>query len=312
MKRSQKQPKRQLAEAKNRPKKTSSGARYKQNLSVRLIILIVSIGVLFVGVGLNAWYVHVKNNEIAERTAAVDELKREADARIADSKAEKEAEKKRQEDARRAADEAARSDGSGADRINSRACNETGKFSNPTSIDVIVNKKHCLQPLGYSPKDLVTSHGATLSAKAIDAFNRMFAAAAAAGQPFHVTSSYRSYMDQVVTYNHWVSVSGKLEADTYSARPGYSEHQTGLAIDVAAGNCTLDCFGSTSQYTWFQAHAASFGFIQRYYKGSEAMTGYDAEEWHYRYVGIETALDMKKKGIKTLEEYRGVPGGNYY
>lgn len=180
-----------------------------------------------------------------------------------------------------------------------------------SSIDVVVNKKHHLQPLGYEPSDLVTSNGATLSRKAIDAYDRLYAAAAAAGQGFHVTSSYRSYATQVSTYNYWVSVSGQAGADTYSARPGYSEHQTGLAFDVAAGNCTLDCFGSTAQYKWLQAHAADYGFIQRYYAGYEKITGYKAEEWHYRYVGVAVAKDMKAKGIKTLEEYWNVPGGDY-
>lgn len=108
-----------------------------------------------------------------------------------------------------------------------------------------------------------------------------------------------------------MSVSGVAGADTYSARAGYSEHQTGLVIDIAGGSCVLDCFGSTSQYQWMQQHAAEYGFIQRYYAGSETITGYKAEEWHYRYVGVEVARDMKHKGVKTLEEYWGVPGGDY-
>lgn len=190
-------------------------------------------------------------------------------------------------------------------------CNPASLHTNPAAIDVMVNKKHCLVPLSFTPPDLVTSHGATLSAKAIDAFNQMFAAATADGQPFIVSSSYRSYATQVSTYNYWVSVNGQQAADTVSARPGYSEHQTGFALDVGVNGCELDCFGSTSQYQWFQANAASFGFIQRYYAGFEATTGYASEEWHYRYVGVSVAQDMKAKGIKTLEEYWGLEGGNY-
>lgn len=190
-------------------------------------------------------------------------------------------------------------------------CNSATTHTNPATIDVMVNKKHCLTPLSFAPSDLVTSHGATLSAKAIDAFNQMFAAAAADGQPFIVSSSYRSYATQVSTYNYWVSVNGQQSADTVSARPGYSEHQTGLALDVGVTGCELDCFGGTSQYQWFQANAASFGFIQRYYSGFEAITGYASEEWHYRYVGVSVAQDMKAKGIKTLEEYWGLEGGDY-
>jgi len=80
---------------------------------------------------------------------------------------------------------------------------------------------------------------------------------------------------------------------------------------VAAGGCTLNCFGSSAQYQWFQQNAANFGFIQRYYAGYENITGYSAEEWHYRYVGVAVAKDMNEKGIKTLEEYWGVSGGDY-
>lgn len=191
------------------------------------------------------------------------------------------------------------------------SCNTSTSHNNPVSIDVIVNKKHCLAPLSFVPPDLTTSNGATLSAKAIDTFNQMFATAAAAGQPFTVTSSYRSYDTQISTYNYWVSVNGQQGADTVSARPGFSEHQTGLVIDVGANGCNLDCFGGTSQYQWFQANAANYGFIQRYYAGYEGITGYAGEEWHYRYVGIAVAQDMKVKGIKTLEQYWGIEGGNY-
>ena len=191
------------------------------------------------------------------------------------------------------------------------SCNQSSSHNNPASIDVVVNKKNCLVPINYAPADLVTSNGATLSAKAVASFNQMFAAAAAAGQPFTVSSSYRSYATQVSTYNYWVSISGQTEADTYSARPGFSEHQTGLVVDVGANGCNLNCFGSTSQYQWFQENAAKYGFIQRYYAGYEHITGYVSEEWHYRYVGVAVAEDMKAKGIKTLEQYWGIAGGDY-
>lgn len=185
------------------------------------------------------------------------------------------------------------------------------KHGNPVSPLVLVNKKNPMRPMSYVLRDAVTSNGATLSAKAIKSYNQMFAAAAAAGQPFRVTSSYRSYGSQVTTYDHWVSQSGVAVADTYSARPGYSEHQTGFVIDVAADGCVLDCFGTTSQYQWFKKHAAQYGFIQRYKAGSEAITGYTSEEWHYRYVGTAVAKDMQARGISTLEEYWGFSGGDY-
>jgi len=190
-------------------------------------------------------------------------------------------------------------------------CNTANSHNIPASIDILVNKKHCLQPLTFTPTDLVTSNGATLSSKALNGFNQMFADAARDGQPFTVSSSYRSYGTQVSTYNYWVSVNGQQGADTVSARPGHSEHQTGLAVDIGANGCDLDCFGSTTQYQWFQANAANYGFIQRYYGGFEQITGYASEEWHYRYVGVSVAQDMKSKNVKTLEQYWGLEGGNY-
>lgn len=195
--------------------------------------------------------------------------------------------------------------------IDAATCRVSSAHADPSTIAILVNKKHCMQPLTYEPTDLVSAYGATLSAKAIDQFKSLYEAAAAAGQPFSVTSSYRSYDDQVSTYQYWVSVSGAAGADTYSARPGYSEHQTGLAFDVAANGCVLNCFGTTSQYQWMQQNAANYGFIQRYYAGYDSITGYTAEEWHYRYVGKDVALAMQQKGTKTLEEFWGMQGGNY-
>lgn len=191
------------------------------------------------------------------------------------------------------------------------SCNTLRKHNNPASMDVLVNKKHCLIPESYVPADLETRSGVTLSAKAMPHFQAMLAAATAAGKPLYVTSSYRSYDDQVSTYAYWIATSGQQGADTYSARPGYSEHQTGFVVDVASNGCVLDCFGNTPAYTWLHDHAAEYGFIQRYYAGSEAVTGYKAEEWHYRYVGVTTAKDMNARSIKTLEEYWGINGGDY-
>jgi D-alanyl-D-alanine carboxypeptidase len=195
--------------------------------------------------------------------------------------------------------------------VDAKTCFEGSGHADPTSVTVVVNKRHCMQPLNYEPAALATVYGATLSKQAASSFEQMYQAAAAAGQGFSVTSSYRSFSDQVTTYQYWVATSGVSGADTYSARPGYSEHQTGLVIDIAAGGCVLDCFGTTSQYQWMQAHAAEYGFIQRYYAESEPITGYKAEEWHYRYVGKDVALEMKQKNIKTLEELWNVSGGSY-
>jgi len=197
-----------------------------------------------------------------------------------------------------------------ADSIDATQCNIAKTHNDPSSIDVLVNKKHCLQPLGFTP-ELILKSGAQLVPEAANSFEALVSAAQADGMAISVTSSYRSYTDQVNTYRYWVGVSGTDGADTYSARPGYSEHQTGLAVDVSAPGCSLDCFGTTAEYQWMQDHAAEYGFIQRYYKGKESITGYVAEEWHYRYVGVSVAKDMKDKGIQTLEEYWNLPGGDY-
>ena len=237
-----------------------------------------------------------RTSEMKAKKLAIEQARKEAETRAA---------------AVNAAEQSRNGGTGGASAIDPNACNVSKKHNDPVAVDVLVNKKHCIQPLTFAPNDLVTTNGATLSAKAADAFTRLHATAAAAGQGFYVTSSYRSYADQVATYNHWVSVSGEAGADTYSARPGYSEHQTGLAFDVAANGCALDCLGSTSQYQWLQQNAAEYGFIQRYYAGYESITGYKAEEWHYRYVGAATAKDMKTKGVKTLEQYWNIVGGDY-
>lgn len=193
-----------------------------------------------------------------------------------------------------------------------QACNSSKSHNNPHSIDVLVNKKHCLQPIDFVPPDLVVVYGATLRSEAARQYRNMADAATAAGSPFNASSSYRSYTQQVTTYNHWVSVNGSVAAaDTVSARPGYSEHQTGLTVDVASGSCSLECFETSAAYKWVRSHAHEYGFILRYPNGKSAITGYSPEPWHYRYVGTSVAKDMKAKNITTLEEYWGMPGGSY-
>jgi len=281
---------------------------HKHLYSVLLIILAIAVtasSLTWYALATNS-YVETTNKQTEETKAQTAVIVKEAQVKKAQQEAE---EKARQEAAAKDAAEQAKT-GTGP-ITDSKACNSATTHNNPASVDVIVNKKHCVQPLNYTPADLVTSRGATLSAKAIDSFNKLYTAASAAGQPFYVTSSYRSYTTQISTYNRWVSISGAEGADTYSARAGYSEHQTGFAFDVAASGCTLDCFGTTPQYKWFQQNAADYGFIQRYYAGYEDITGYKAEEWHYRYVGTDVAKDMQAKGIKTLEQYWNISGGDY-
>jgi D-alanyl-D-alanine carboxypeptidase len=284
----------------------------------RHIVGIVAIPTaLLVCAGVLYWYNGDVNAQISKINKASATQAAADDITIKAIKARKAAElvAKQEAAAKITAENAKTADDSTATTVDSSTCNIAKSHNNPASIDVVVNKKHCIQPVTYVPGDLVNVGGGfLLSAKAADSFHAMMDAASAAGEPIALTSSYRSYSDQVSTYAYWVNTSGKDGADTYSARPGYSEHQTGLAFDVADANkqYVLSNFGSTSQYQWLQAHAADYGFIQRYYAGYETITGYQAEEWHYRYVGVTVAKDMRAKGIKTLEQYWGVSGGDYF
>lgn len=287
----------------------------KKHVIRRHAIIVILIPLLITAcAGFIYWFTSSTEASIASSKEAFATQLEQDDKTIKQILARKAAElqAKQQAEAKDSADKAATATNSTAGTIDSATCNRSTVRNNPAEIDVIVNKKHCIQPLTFIPNDLVSSRGATLSAKAIGGFNGLMAAADAAGVPLSVTSSYRSYTTQISTYAYWVGISGAAGADTYSARPGYSEHQTGLAFDVATGGCALDCFGTSQAYTWMQANAATYGFIQRYYQGFDLITGYKAEEWHYRYVGSDVALDMQAKSIKTLEEYWGVAGGNYY
>lgn len=236
--------------------------RHRSHVTPRRLIsygVLVVVAIASIAGGL-FWYNTTVDAKIAEQTQKTQKSQEDAKHLRTSYEAKKAAELKEQQiaAAKKAAEDAKQG---GTVSIDPKTCNLATTHINPNSIDVLVNKKHCMQPLGFAPADLVTSNGATLSAKAIDAYNQLYAAASSAGMPFSVTSSYRSYATQISTYNYWVSTSGQAGADTYSARPGYSEHQTGLAFDVAAGSCSLDCFGSTAQYQWLQQHAAEYGFI---------------------------------------------------
>ena len=120
-------------------------------------------------------------------------------------------------------------------------------------------------------------------------------------------SGFRSYETQTKLYQDYVNQDGKEAADRYSARPGYSEHQTGLAFDVIGTNGDLVTEEKAAQ--WLLDHAADYGFVVRYLKGKEKETGYMAEEWHLRYVGKE-AKEIAESGL-SLEEYYGFEGGDY-
>ena len=281
-------------------------------------VSIILVGFIAAGTGIYLYYDHtmtaIDSSRASTEAFIVSNYKKIADVNHA--KAAAAAALKAQQEAAAAqavADQSKNATSQTASILDSSACNNSTTHNNPSNIDVLVNKKHCLQPLAFAPSDLVYIAGTSfkLSAKAAPSFNAMSAAAAAAGVGFSVTSSYRSYSTQISTYNSWVATSGQAAADTYSARPGYSEHQTGLAVDLEANGQALSDFHTTSAYTWLQAHAVEYGFIQRYPAGYQNITGYETEEWHYRYVGVEVAQDMKLQNKPTLEQYWNMSGGDY-
>lgn len=184
----------------------------------------------------------------------------------------------------------------------------------PASIWVVANKQRPLNPKTYAPTDLVSvGGGQQLRSEAANALKQMIAAASKEGLTISPLSGYRSYDKQVAVYGNEVKTNGQAVADTQSARPGYSEHQTGFSIDVGGGGCGIeDCFGNTAEGKWVAANSHNYGFIVRYVPGKESITGYRAEPWHIRYVGTNLSNEMKNKNIATLEEFFGLPAAPSY
>ncbi len=179
------------------------------------------------------------------------------------------------------------------------------------SIWAVVNKKRVLSSL-YEPQDLAVIGGQRVSSEAAGPLQELLKAAQMAGVPMKVISGYRSYNTQASTYNAYVAKDGVAQADTYSARPGHSEHQTGLAADLGNGICDLEaCFGQTDAGKWLAAHAYEYGFVIRYEDGKAPITGYQYEPWHIRYVGTELAAEINKSK-QTLEEFFGLPAAPNY
>ena len=193
-------------------------------------------------------------------------------------------------------------------------------LDDPASIWVVTNKTRPLQPIDFAPDDLVMPAGVEnefaqpLREPAARAVESLVAAAASAGIDVRIISAYRDYATQVALYDGYVSRDGADAADTYSARPGHSEHQTGLVVDFDDhGECYLaGCFGDTPAGVWLAEHAAEHGFIVRYPDGKQDVTGFMPEPWHFRYVGTELAAEMRESGVTTLEEFFGLPSAPGY
>lgn len=185
-------------------------------------------------------------------------------------------------------------------------------IDDPASLWVVVNKLRPLNPQDYAAPDLVDVpvphvYSPQLRQEASDQIVAMFAAfTAETGLQMQSQSAYRSYAAQQSVYGG---------NDTLTARPGYSEHQTGLAMDISAlpNVCALQiCFADTPQGQWLAANAYKYGFVLRYPDGMTDITGYQFEPWHYRYVGIALATEMHDTGIATLEQFFGLPAAPNY
>ncbi|MDF2723372.1 MAG: peptidase [Paenibacillus sp.] len=192
--------------------------------------------------------------------------------------------------------------------------------SKPADIAVLVNKTYKL-PDNYKPDDLVEpnipfifkeqSEKRLMRKEAAGALEKLVAAAKKDGIYLAGVSGYRSQSTQKSLFDNYAKKDGEAAALLYSAPPGHSEHQTGLAMDVSGsdGKCAAsDCFAGTKEAKWLADHADEHGFIIRFPKGKEAITGYQYEPWHLRYVGTKIAKDIADSGL-TLEEYieKGVP-----
>lgn len=196
-------------------------------------------------------------------------------------------------------------------------------LADPHRLWVVVNKTRPLNPLDYEPPEIVGIAGSRdlggggVRAVAAAALTELIAAARDDGVgEIAAASSYRSYSTQVESYDSQVAAQGVEEADRSSARPGHSEHQTGLASDVVAcdaGSCTgLDGLAGTPQGDWVAAHAWEHGWIVRYADGQTPITGYDPEPWHLRYVGPELARAYHDGGYLTLEAFWNLPAAPDY
>ena len=178
----------------------------------------------------------------------------------------------------------------------------------------IANKSRAFANPRYQPSDLRLVSVPTLPGRGQDErslravlmpdLERLVAAARATGVTLRVGSGYRSYATQASLFAGYVRRHGEAAASRFSSRPGHSEHQSGLAVDFAGADQTCwvdDCFERTAAGKWLAAHAHEYGFILRYPKGKESITGYQYEPWHFRYVGRELAGALHQSGL-TMEE----------
>ena len=174
------------------------------------------------------------------------------------------------------------------------------------STDMLVNKHRYLDE-NFIPDDLIiidsnyaSDDDLQCSRIAFNAYKKMSDDASSLGYQIVINSAYRSYQDQVELSDLYLKTYGQSYVDKYVAKPGYSEHQTGLAFDI--GSRTVNVFGNSKEYEWMQDNAYKYGFIHRFPKKFESITGFRNEPWHYRYVGVDIATYIYEHNI-SFEEY---------
>ena len=198
-------------------------------------------------------------------------------------------------------------------------------ITEPESTWIIVNKLRPLKPIKYIPKDLVAPRFGTLNAnpygrrlrkEASTAAYKLATAMYAEGKgSLIIQSAYRSYAEQKTIHARQVERYGLKAGEALAARPGYSEHQTGWAMDVSARDqgCQIRvCFGQTKAGSWLAANAYKYGFIIRYPNNATPTTGYQYEPWHLRYVGKGLAKAMHDGKVGTLEKFFKLPAAPNY
>ena len=183
------------------------------------------------------------------------------------------------------------------------------KNTDITKNELMINNKYYKLSKDYTPNDLVDiknwySYGDNnkLRKIAYESFINMYEAANKNNIKLIINSSYRTYDEQDKIYNEYLSKKSKEYADSYAARPGHSEHQTGLAIDIITPGYNEENFETSETFKWLQDNSYKYGFILRYPKDKIEITGYNYESWHYRYVGTEVATIIHENDI-TFDEY---------
>ncbi len=269
------------------------GRNLKRQRGNRIVVLSLVL-TLLTGLGIGGFWLY-KEVTLAEKRQQANETIRLADARLAEIEAKKK--------------EPVYVTLPGAEKIRAPAEN----YEDPTNIWTLVNKERAI-PIDYESSELIktalpTRTNSTPNEKRVrkiieGPLTQLFADAQKDGHALMIGSAYRSADTQEQLFNTYVARVGYDQANRYSAHPGHSEHQTGLAVDIStvSQQCYLaECFIGTADGLWLAENAYKYGFTLRYPKGKEDITGYNFEPWHYRYVGIDLATALHTSGL-TLDQ----------